>query len=703
MRIVSNILGDLPDEELQSVVEKSYMLQDAYDMDFQENIRGVNALMDQFGITSEQAYELINQGAQKGLNQNQDLTDQIAEYSTYYAKLGFDAEDFFNIMIAGAEDGAYQIDYLNDAMKEFGIRTKDNSTSTNDAYAALGLNVDEVNNKFAQGGEKAQEAFAEVTQAIMAIEDPVKRNEIGVALFGTKFEDLEESAVFAMTSAKDQVNMLGDTVNTTSETMYGGTGAKAQEALRSIQTSFASLGETLLPILAPIAEKIAELANKFSQLSPTVQKIIAVVVGLVAAFGPVVIVIGKIISAVGTIMPIISAIATFVTGTLIPAITAVVTALGWPVIAIMAIIGVIVLLWNKCEWFRDAVMVVWEAIKAVLAFAVNWIVEKFKQTWEFIKAVWDLVKPYFEMVWNNIKAVFSVVVEVLGGFFKTAWENIKIVWDLVVGYFKTIWNNIKLIFSVVKKVLSGDFKGAWEDIKKIWDNVKGYFLQVWNGIKNIFGNVGSFFKNAFQSAWNGIKNIFGNFKSFFSGLWNTIKNTFSGLGTKIGNAISGAVKGAINGVIGLIEGRINNVIGLINGAIGLINEIPGVSISKMKKLSFPRLATGTNYVPTDEMPAILHKGEQVVPKKYNPEVNDKHLKNALFDALTSFTNTKVQNKNTTLYGINELTNLLKSYMPEIIDNMGRDVILDGKKVGATIAPEVNKQLGYMAQAAARGR
>ncbi len=72
MRIVSNLLGDLPQDELQSVVEKSYMLEDAYGMDFQENVHGVNSLMDQFGITAEQAYELINQGAQKGLNQNQD-------------------------------------------------------------------------------------------------------------------------------------------------------------------------------------------------------------------------------------------------------------------------------------------------------------------------------------------------------------------------------------------------------------------------------------------------------------------------------------------------------------------------------------------------------------------------------------------------------------------------------------------------------
>lgn len=703
MRIVSNILGDLPDEELQSVVEKSYMLEDAYGMDFQENVRGVNALMDQFGITAEQAYELINQGAQKGLNQNQDLTDQIAEYSTYYAKLGFTAEDFFNMMVAGAKDGAYQIDYLNDAMKEFGIRTKDNSTSTNDAYKALGLNVDEVNNKFAQGGDKAQEAFAEVTKAIMAIEDPVKRNEIGVALFGTKFEDLEESAVFAMTNAEKSVNMLGDSVEQTSDTMYGGTSAKAQEAVRSIQTAFASLGESLLPIIAPIAEKIAALAQKFSELSPTVQKVILVITGIVAAAGPVLIFIGKIVSAISTLMPIITAIGTFISGTLIPTIGAVVTALGWPIAAIMAIIAVIVLLWNKCEWFRDAVMVVWEAIKSALTVAIEWLKNAFLTAWEYIKEIWDFVKPYFQMIWNNIKIIFSVVKDVLGAYFKSAWEVIKAVWNVVGAYFKAVWNTIKGIFAVVKAVLSGNWKDAWEAIKKIVSGWADYFKTLWNSIKKIFSAVGSFFSTAFKSAWDGIKKAFSNFTSFFSGLWDKIKNTFSGLGTKIGNAISGAVKGAINGVIGMIEKRINGVIGLINGAIGLINKIPGVSISKMKTLSFPRLATGTNYVPKDEMPAILHEGEQVVPKKYNPEVNDKHLKNAVFDALTSFTNDKVQNQRTTIYGINELTNLLKIYMPEIIDNMGYEINLDGKKVGQMIAPTVNKELGNIAQSNSRGR
>lgn len=732
MRIVSNILGDLPEDELQRVVEKSYMLEDAYGMDFQENVRGVNALIDQFGITADQAYELINQGAQKGLNQNQDLTDQIAEYSTYYAKLGFDAEDFFNIMISGAESGAYQIDYLNDAMKEFGIRTKDNSTSTNDAYKALGLNANKINEQFAQGGEKAQKAFATVTQAIMSIEDPVKRNEIGVALFGTKFEDLEESAVFAMASAKDQVSMLGDTVEQTSETMYGGTSAKAQEALRSIQTAFAQLGEALLPIIAPIVQKIAELATKFSELSPVVQNIILVIMGIVAALGPVLTIIGKVMGAVGTITPIVTKLGGLLAkaGPILTAIKGaimgIVGTLGWPVIAITAIIAVIVLLWNKCEWFRDAVKALWEGIKIGFGFALefikSWIgflVNYFSIAWEGIKAifgvavawytslfeavkatimlVWDSVVSYFKMVWKNIKIVFSVVKDVLSGYFKTAWIAIKAVWDIVGGYFKQVWNTIKGIFSVVKNVLTGNWKDAWNGIKNIVSGWANYFKSVWNNIKKIFSAVGSFFKNSFQSAWNGIKSVFSNFGSFFSGLWNNIKSTFSNLGTKIGNAMGSAVKSGINGIISSIERTINSAIGLINGAINLINKLPGVSVGKVSRLSLPRLATGDVAEPNKPYLAML--GDNKTQKEVISPVDT--MRDTFMDALTSFTNTRMQNANNQ-NGINELTRLMKQYMPLIVDNLEQEIVLNDRTLVGKLAPKIDKQLGVIATNKGRG-
>ena len=785
MRIVSNILGDLPDEELQKVVEKSYMLEDAYGMDFQENVRGVNALMDQFGITADQAYELINQGAQKGLNQNQDLTDQIAEYSTYYAKMGFEAEDFFNMMIAGAENGAYQIDYLNDAIKEFGIRTKDNSSSTNDAYKALGLNAKSMNKKFAQGGEKAQEAFAQVTKSIMSIKDPIKRNEIGVALFGTKFEDLEESAVFAMTTAKDQVNMLGDTVEQTSETMYGGTSAKAQEALRSIQTAFASLGDSLLPIIAPIIEKIAELADKFSNLSPTTKKIILIVMGVVTALGPLLVIIGKVITAVGTIMPVIGKIGTMlskagpVLTTIKAAITGVVTALGWPVIAITAIIGIIVLLWNKCEWFRDGVKALWEGIKTGFQVAYEWlsglftgIGEFFVGVWNKIQEVWAIVSTFFMSIpqwiydnfiapivvffqglWNGIVTIFTPAIQWFTQLFTSIWQSIESILIVIVGLFKGTWEIIKAVWGVVAEWFNANvvqpiknffapigewfrnlFQKAWDGIKGIWDKVTSFFQNVWNGIKNAFSTAGTWFKDTFSKAWTGIKNVFAPVKNFFGNIWNGIKSAFGNVtswfknkfteawtavknvfstGGKIFSGIKEGIastfKTVVNGLIDGINKIISTPFNKINGILNRIRNLSFLDISPFRGLwgenplqapQIPKLATGTNKIENEGI-YHLHEGEAVVPKKYNPAIDNNGMKEAMFDALTNFTNTKAQNVNNQ-NGINELTRLFKQYMPLVLENMGQDIVLDDRTLVGKIAPKIDKQLGVIATNKARG-
>ena len=82
---------------------------------------------------------------------------------------------------------AFQIDYLNDAIKEFGIRAKDNSDSTRQAFQDLGLK--DLTEDFAAGGERASKAFKLVVEELAGMDNQVKQNEIGVALFGTKWED----------------------------------------------------------------------------------------------------------------------------------------------------------------------------------------------------------------------------------------------------------------------------------------------------------------------------------------------------------------------------------------------------------------------------------------------------------------------------------------------------------------------------------
>lgn len=481
---------------------------------------------------------------------------------------------------------------------------------------------------------------------------------------------------------------------------------KNNKAQADMNLKMAEISERLQPLITQGKELVVTVLEKISPLITWIIDNINILAPIVLGFLGTLFALNiasKVTSLVGIVKTLITAFTS--APTVISGVKAAMSALnltmaanpiGLIITAIGLLITIFVTLWNNCEGFRNFWIGLWENIKNVLAPVIEWFKQVFQQAWEYIKGIWDAVKPYFEMLWNNIKAVFSVVKDVLGGYFKAAWNNIKIVWDLVVGYFKMLWENIKTIFSVVKAVLSGDFKGAWDGIKRIWDNVKGYFTQVWNGVKNIFGNVGSFFKNAFTSAWNGIKSIFSNVGSFFSGIWNTIKSVFTNIGQKVGSAISGAFKSAINGLLSTAERILNVPIRAINTAIGLLNNIPGVSIEKLKEFSLPRMWQG----------GVLEKGQVGLLEGNGAEaVVPLHNNEKWISAVAKDMSNSIGNNNSGVYSkdieekLDRLLALLSNYLP-VLSN--RQVVLStGELVGAMVNP-MDKALGELASKRERG-
>ena len=175
---------NLTGNELQKATENALALRDTFDWEVDDTIRAVDMMMSQFGVTSEQAYNLIAQGAQNGLDKNDNLLDSINEYSVHFQQLGLDAEDMFNMMKNGAEQGVFDYDKLGDAVKEFGIRAKDGSDGTKEAFTQLGLDADKMTQAFANGGTEAEKAFQQVNSALANCDDKVLQNQVGVALFG---------------------------------------------------------------------------------------------------------------------------------------------------------------------------------------------------------------------------------------------------------------------------------------------------------------------------------------------------------------------------------------------------------------------------------------------------------------------------------------------------------------------------------------
>lgn len=597
----------LSGDELQNATERAILLRDTFEFDVNESTRSAKMLMDQYGMSAEDAYNLIVQGAQNGLDKNGDLLDTINEYGVHFSGLGLSAEDMFNMLTNGAENGTFSVDKLGDAVKEFGIRVKDGSDGTTEAFKMLGLDVDDTAMKFAKGGDGAKEALSKVTTALFNMDDPLKQNQVGVALFGTMWEDLGADGVKALMNLEGEVSTSKDALEDINNTKYDDIGSALQGLGRNLETEVVKpLGEELKPVVEDAISYVQENGPEIKEILSGVVEAVGDFVGFIVDNGDAILsvilgigagmLVWNVASVINSVVGAIKAYQLANEGATIAQalFNAVLNAnpIMLLVTVITAVIVAIVAFIATNEGAREKIKAVWEAIKNAFSVVLSAISAFFSSAWEYIKSVWNSVKPYFSQIWEGIKAVFSAVETVLGAFFRSAWEVIKLVWSVAVSYFRTIWNTIKGIFSVVKAVLSGNWRDAWNAIKGIVNTWKDYFSGVWNSIKAVFGSVKSWFSNTFSSAWTAVKNVFSNWGSFFSGLWSKITSTFSTIGTNISNAISSSVKSGLNGVISAIEGTINSGIGLINGAIGLINKLPGVNVGKIGTVSFPRLARG---------------------------------------------------------------------------------------------------------------
>ena len=249
----------LTGEELQNATEKGIALRDVFGFEMEESTRAVNALMKQFGITVDEAYNIIATGAQEGANQNGDLLDVFNEYSNHYAQLGLSAEEFTQSLVKASEVGVFSMDKVGDAVKEFGIRAQDGSTTSMEAFTALGFNAEEMTKRFASGGETARDAMFEVVDALQAMDDPVVKNTAAVNLFGTMYEDLGPKILEILGSMENSTLDLGAAMENISEVKYDDMGSALEGIKRSLEVG-------LLPVASEAAKTLTEMANEFSGL-----------------------------------------------------------------------------------------------------------------------------------------------------------------------------------------------------------------------------------------------------------------------------------------------------------------------------------------------------------------------------------------------------------------------------------------------------
>lgn len=418
-------LTGLMGEDLEDVTKGAFALQETFGYDINESLRAAKAMMQNFGVSGDKAMSMIAAGAQNGLDYSGELIDSINEYSVQFAKVGLDADAMFQIFQAGADSGAWNLDKVGDAVKEFSIRAIDGSNTTLDAYQKLGLNADEMMATFAAGGPEAQAAFQQVTQKLIAMQDQVQRDAVGVELFGTMWEDLGVDAVAAMSNASTAAY---DTKN-------------ALDGINSVKyDSLSAMGETFkrqftVEMMGP-ASKLTEI---FKQYGPMIGEMFSQAMPYVTAF------VDGFVNGIGEVMTVV-----------VPILQTV-----WSVLGKFA--PVFQILWSAIQPILE---LVWQVIKSLIPMLlakIELVTSYFATVGTIIasaiKGAIDGIMPWIQSLVNVFTGIMDFFTNVFTGNWSAAWENIMSIfsniWAAAVGFAKAPINAIiGLINGVIEAVNS---------------------------------------------------------------------------------------------------------------------------------------------------------------------------------------------------------------------------------------------------------
>lgn len=534
--------------KIQELTKNAIILRDTFGFEVNETMRAANMLMDQFGITGDEAFNLIAQGAQNGLDKNGDLLDSINEYSVHYKQQGYSAEQFFNSLENGAAAGTFSVDKLGDAMKEFGIRAKDTATSTDEAYELLNMDAGEMRARFAAGGESAQQATNDVLTALFNMDDAVVQNQAGVNLFGTMWEDLGIEGVKALTDVNGEADKTAETLSEIDAIKYNDLGSAFDEIGRIIKVD---LLQPIMDELEPTIKSFVEWlkGDTIPWIIENGDKIIAIISSIGAAFVAfkAVTIIQGIITAFTILIPIIKSV-----GVAQAALNLVMSLnpVGLIVAAIAALVAAFVVLWKKSDAFREFWIGLWDKIKETAKFAIDGIKSFFTGIWDFIKENWQ--------------SLLLLIVNPFAGAFKLIYDNCE-------GFKNFIDNLVSVV------------GGFFADM---WDKIKSGAAEAWDGITSVFGVVVDWFREKFSAAWQAVKDVFSTGGKIFDGIKDGIVSAF----TTVVNAI---IRG-INKVISIPFNAINDMLNTIRNVDILgIKPFEGLwGENPLKIPQIPELAKG---------------------------------------------------------------------------------------------------------------
>lgn len=591
---VKKNLQDLDQTELTHITEQAITLDELYGIDMNETLRGVNSLMEQYGLTAQDAMDYIVKGTQNGLDKTNELGDNLSEYAGKFAQAGYSTQEYFQLLNNGLDGGAYNLDKVNDAINEVTTRMVDGTIAdslsqinaeTGEVEAGTGGWSQEVENvfkKWQQGGATQKQVIDAIVKDIQDAENQQDKLNKAALAFGTMAEDGSAKFIESLTS----VGNTYDDVAGSAEDMFDSSTTESQKfeaSMRQLEQSLAPLGEALMrlanEIIPPLAAGVQKIADFFGKLPEPVQNFVIILGALIAVFT--------------ALAPAIAAVAIAVTTLEVPLLP-IIGIIAAVAAAIAAIIAIVKNWGSITEWFgnlwqkvKDKCAAVWDAICSffteTIPAAWDSLVQKFQSIPEWWSGIWQQVSDFFSGIWSGICSFFTETIpaawqsvvswfqgipewwagvwQPVHDFFVNIWtammqnpviqgivSTIQELWTNTTTTLQNIWTNLQTLASaaweLIKNIIlgpvlllidlvTGNFDKLKEDAANIWENIKTAASTIWTALKDLVGNI-------VQGLVTHVTTLITGFKDTLGSLWEMAKNAASTAWENLKNAVVNA-------------------------------------------------------------------------------------------------------------------------------------------------------------------
>lgn len=553
--MVKKNLGDLSETDLTNLTQQAITLDELYGIDMNETLRGVNSLMQQYGLTAQEAMDYIVVGTQNGLDKTNELGDNLSEYAGKFSQAGYSASEYFQLLDNGLKNGAYNLDKVNDAINEVTTRLVDGTIG--ESIGSFSTKTQELFTSWQNGGATQKQVIDSIVADIGNCTNQQEALNLAALAFGTMAEDGNLKFITSLTS----VGSTYDSVKGSAQGMFDATTTPMQQMesnTRKLQQALVPLGEKLAElanaILPPLVSVITTIGEWFEKLPEPVQNFVIILGALLAAFTALTPVIAAISVAMGALnismLPIIAVIA---------AVAA-------------AIAGIIAIIQNWgaiTQWFGE----LWNTICTGIGAMVDSLKAWFSNLWTHLQSVWegicnvvqtavmllgsiiqgaiDIITLPFQMIWENCKGIVSSVWEGIKSVVSSAIHEVSSTISSVMGAIKNV---ISTVWNAISSKVSSVLNTIKTTVSTVFNAVKSVASTVWNGIKSVISSVVDGIKSKVSSVFNGVKStvtsIFNGIKSTAASVWNGIKDAI----IKPVEAAKNAVKGIIDKITGFFSG-----------------------------------------------------------------------------------------------------------------------------------------------------